>query len=72
MLRWLRVASTLTIVSVALEPRPAQAYWPVCDEGGPGSNSCSTSWENGSCQITCEVGSACCSVYNGCHCLFEM
>jgi hypothetical protein len=72
MLRWIRVTSFLTIALVSVDVREARAEWPTCDEGGPGATTCSIVWEYGSCQITCNVGSACCSSYNGCYCLYDM
>lgn len=45
--------------------------WPRCDEGGPGARTCSYTIPGGACSITCHVGSACCSVYDGCYCLLD-
>ena len=71
MLRRVRMLSTFVVLGAWLSPATGHADWPRCDEGGPGSSTCSVSWETGSCNITCNVGSACCSVYDGCYCIFE-
>lgn len=70
----LRALSVLALVLTSFST-PARAdnhEWPRCDTGGAGSSSCTVELPGGSCSITCSVGAACCSIYDGCYCAYDI
>lgn len=62
----------LVATHLATPPDAESRDWPRCDTGGSGSTSCTGEFPGGSCSITCSVGSACCSLYDGCYCAYDM
>ena len=71
---WIRTLAVLVTIG-ALFGQPesiSAADWPRCDTGGAGATTCTGEIPGGVCTITCSVGSACCSIYDGCNCLYDM